>query len=166
MWRFCNSVHNHVVLPYLSLEIIWILSHCHHGLRYRTDDLEISIILPFSSLIYLFNSASQLRTNSYLQWRPNPPLTQTMLGQLCTALWDSRSRPVVIQLGIEPGSVVTDASSTEMQCLRPLRHIGALIWSLLNCWGFFCTAGSVFEFKKASNLNEKCINPYKNVNLL
>ena len=29
------------------------------------------------------------------------------LGQLCNALWDSRSRPVVIQPGIEPGSVVT-----------------------------------------------------------
>ena len=30
-------------------------------------------------------------------------LTRTMLGQLCAALWDSQSRPVVIQAGIEPG---------------------------------------------------------------
>ena len=34
-------------------------------------------------------------------------LTWTTLGQLCTALWDSQSRPVVIQPGNEPGSVVT-----------------------------------------------------------
>ena len=39
--------------------------------------------------------------------RPNPPLTQAKLGQLCAALWDSRSRPVVTQPGIEPGSEVT-----------------------------------------------------------
>jgi hypothetical protein len=29
------------------------------------------------------------------------------LGQLCAALWDSQSRTVVIQPGIEPVSVVT-----------------------------------------------------------
>ena len=34
-------------------------------------------------------------------------LTRTTLGQLCSALWDSQSRPVVIQPGIEPGPVVT-----------------------------------------------------------
>ena len=39
--------------------------------------------------------------------RPNPPLTQTTLGQLRAALWDSQSWPAVIQPGIEPGSVVT-----------------------------------------------------------
>ena len=35
-----------------------------------------------------------------------PNLTLTTLGQLCVALWDSQSLPVVIQPGIEPGSVV------------------------------------------------------------
>ena len=35
--------------------------------------------------------------------------TRTTLGQVCTALWDSRSRPVVIEPVIEPGSVVTAA---------------------------------------------------------
>jgi hypothetical protein len=30
-----------------------------------------------------------------------------MLGQLCTALWESQSRPDVIQPGIEPGTLVT-----------------------------------------------------------
>jgi hypothetical protein len=34
-------------------------------------------------------------------------LTRATLGQLCAALWDSQSRPVGIQPGIEPGSVVT-----------------------------------------------------------
>ena len=29
--------------------------------------------------------------------------TQTTLGQLCTALWDSLSQPVVIEPGFEPG---------------------------------------------------------------
>ena len=38
---------------------------------------------------------------------PNPPLIRTTLGQLFSALLDSWSRPVVIQPGIEPGSVVT-----------------------------------------------------------
>ena len=38
---------------------------------------------------------------------PAKTLTQTMLGELCAALWDSQSRPVVIQPGIELGSVVT-----------------------------------------------------------
>ena len=33
--------------------------------------------------------------------------TWTTLDQLCAALWDSQSRPVVIQTGIDPGSVVT-----------------------------------------------------------
>ena len=36
-----------------------------------------------------------------------PSQTLTSLGQLCTALWDSQSQPVVIQPGIEPGPVVT-----------------------------------------------------------
>ena len=39
--------------------------------------------------------------------------TQMALGQLCTTLWDSQG-------------VCSDASSTEMQCLGPLHHSGAL----------------------------------------
>ena len=35
-----------------------------------------------------------------------PGQTLTTAGQLYTALWDSQSQPVVIQPGIEPGSVV------------------------------------------------------------
>ena len=34
---------------------------------------------------------------------PSQTLTQTTLGLLCTALWDSQSQLVVIQPGIEPG---------------------------------------------------------------
>ena len=61
--------------------------------------------------------------------RPNPPLTRTTLGQLCSALWDSRSRPEVIQPGIEPGSVVTplalrcsalDSCTTQLECWEAL----------------------------------------------
>jgi hypothetical protein len=37
---------------------------------------------------------------------PGQALTRTTLGQLCASLWDFQSRPVVIQPGIEPGSVV------------------------------------------------------------
>jgi hypothetical protein len=36
-----------------------------------------------------------------------PGKTQTTLGQLCVALWDSQSRPDVMQTGFEPGTVVT-----------------------------------------------------------
>ena len=32
--------------------------------------------------------------------------TRTTLDQLCTALWDSQSRPDVIQPGFDPGTVV------------------------------------------------------------
>ena len=38
---------------------------------------------------------------------PGQTLTRAPLGQLCTSLWDSQSRPVVIQPGIDPGPVVT-----------------------------------------------------------
>jgi hypothetical protein len=38
--------------------------------------------------------------------KPYPGQTQTTLVQLCTALWDSQSRAVVIQAGIKPGSIV------------------------------------------------------------
>uniref|UniRef100_A0AAZ3QTS6 Cytochrome c oxidase subunit 5A, mitochondrial n=1 Tax=Oncorhynchus tshawytscha TaxID=74940 RepID=A0AAZ3QTS6_ONCTS len=47
-----------------------------------------------------------------------PGQTLRTLGQLCAAIWDSQSRPIVIQPRIEPGSVVT--SNTEMQCSAPL----------------------------------------------
>ena len=33
--------------------------------------------------------------------------TRTALGQLCAALWDSQSRPDVLQSGFGPGTVVT-----------------------------------------------------------
>jgi hypothetical protein len=33
-------------------------------------------------------------------------LTRTTLSQLCATLWDSQLRPVVIQPGIKPGSVM------------------------------------------------------------
>ena len=57
--------------------------------------------------------------------------TRTTLSQLCAALWDSQSRPLVIPWFDSRVSVVTpqaprcsNASRTEMQCLRPLRHSG------------------------------------------
>jgi hypothetical protein len=37
--------------------------------------------------------------------RPKPSLTRTTLGQMCAALWDSLSRPGVIQPVTKPGSV-------------------------------------------------------------
>ena len=39
-------------------------------------------------------------------------LNQTLLGQLCSALWDSQSQPVGIQPGIKPRSVVTPLALT------------------------------------------------------
>jgi hypothetical protein len=58
--------------------------------------------------------------------------TQTTLGQLCTSLWDSQSRPVAILPGIEPGSVVTplalrcstlDRCTTREPCLSGAEFI-------------------------------------------
>jgi hypothetical protein len=51
--------------------------------------------------------------------QPNPPLTRTTLGK-----WDSPSRQVVIQPMWYLTQVCSDASSTERQSLRPLRHSG------------------------------------------
>ena len=53
--------------------------------------------------------------------RPNPPLTRTMLEQLCATPWVSRSRPPATEPGLEPRI----SSGTAMQCLRPLRHSGS-----------------------------------------
>ena len=39
-------------------------------------------------------------------YRPNPPLTQTTMGQLCAAPWVSWSRPAATEPGLEPGSLV------------------------------------------------------------
>ena len=56
------------------------------------------------------------------------PITLTTLSQLCAALWDSRSRPVVIQPGIEPGSVVTPlalrCSALDQICIAKLQQQG------------------------------------------
>ena len=54
---------------------------------------------------------------------PGQTLTWTMLGQLCAALWNAQSRLVMIQPCTK---VCSGAYSTEMQCLRPLRHSGYL----------------------------------------
>ena len=57
-----------------------------------------------------------------------PGQTLTTLGQLCTALWDSQSQLVIAW---NRTRVCSDASSPEMQCLRPLRHSGALMVNVL-----------------------------------
>ena len=74
----------------------------------------------------LFNYANQ---NTFLFYndglpRPNHPLTRTTLGQLCAALWHSQSRPGW-DTARDRTRVCSDASSTEMQYLTPLRHSGA-----------------------------------------
>ena len=55
--------------------------------------------------------------------------TRTRLGQLCAALWDSQSRPDVIQPGFEPGTVVTPLA-LRCSAFRLLRHSGALAGSI------------------------------------
>ena len=42
-----------------------------------------------------------------------PGQTRTTLSQLCAALWDSQSRPDVVQPGFEPGTVM---SPLELRC--------------------------------------------------
>ena len=48
--------------------------------------------------------------------------TRMTLGQLCAALWDSQSRAGCDTDWVSNQGVCSDASSTEMQCLRPLRQ--------------------------------------------
>ena len=52
-----------------------------------------------------------------------PSLTRTTLGQLCVAPWTSRSQPAATEPGLEH-RVSGGTASTEMQCLRHLRHLG------------------------------------------
>ena len=52
--------------------------------------------------------------------------TWTTLGQLCAALWDSHHSWLRYSLDSNQG-VCSDASRTETQCLRLLRHSGAPI---------------------------------------
>jgi hypothetical protein len=68
--------------------------------------------------------------------------TQTTLGQLCTALWDSNHGWMWYSLDSNQ-SVCSDASSTEMQFFRPLRHLGAPL------------QGSCEDF----NLRFRCVHP-------
>ena len=53
----------------------------------------------------------------------NDCLPRTTLGQLCAALWYSQSRSVMIVWNLT--RVCSDASSTEIQCLRLMHHSGA-----------------------------------------
>ena len=55
--------------------------------------------------------------------RPNPSLTRTMLGQLCTPSWVSRPA-AGYDTAWDQTRVCSDASSSVMQCLRPLYHSG------------------------------------------
>jgi hypothetical protein len=77
---------------------------------------EVSLFLTF-----LFNLASQLRTRSNLQCRPNPdnvvPIVRRSMGLLITGGCDTAQ---------DRTQVCSDTSSTVMQCLRPLCHSGVL----------------------------------------
>jgi hypothetical protein len=65
---------------------------------------------------------------------PGQILTQTTLGQLCAALWDSQSHPGVIQPAIEPGSVVTPQAlrcSTLDRCAT--QELMCWVFRMSNC---------------------------------
>ena len=53
---------------------------------------------------------------------PGQTLTWTTMGQLCAALCDSQSRPVVKLPGIEPGSVVTPLA---LRCSATREHLSS-----------------------------------------
>ena len=68
------------------------------------------------SNIYIFFYLSKSVKNKFLFTMtdyPGQALTWTTLGQLCAALWDSQSQPVLIQPGIEPGLVLTPLTLRE-----------------------------------------------------
>ena len=60
-------------------------------------------------VLFLFNLylTRQVSKNTFLfTMTAYTGQTRTTLGRLCTALWDSQSRPDVIQPRFEPGTVV------------------------------------------------------------
>jgi hypothetical protein len=62
-----------------------------------------------------------------------PGQTRTTLGQLCAALWDSQSRPDVIQLGFEPVTLVTPLAlrCSDLDCCATQETIWLLCLALL-----------------------------------
>ena len=60
----------------------------------------------YSSFVKLGNSVKNKFLFTMMAY-PGQTLSQTTLSQFSAALWDSQSRPVVIQPGIQPESVVT-----------------------------------------------------------
>jgi hypothetical protein len=53
--------------------------------------------------------------------RPNAPLTQTTLGQLCTDPWVSRSRQAATESGLELGSLMAHSDAVTLTT-TPLRR--------------------------------------------
>ena len=58
-------------------------------------------------IIFFIQLVKSVKNKFLFTMTAYPGQTQTTLGQLCTALRDSRSRPDVIRPGFEPGTVVT-----------------------------------------------------------
>ena len=56
---------------------------------------------------YLFKLGKSVMNKLLFTMTAYPGQTRTTLGQLCATLWDSQSRPDVIQPGFKPGTVVT-----------------------------------------------------------
>ena len=69
--------------------------------------------------IFLFNEASQLRTNSYLQWRPTPSKSRRHWANCAPPYQTPNHSWLWYSLDLNQG-VCGDASSTEMQCLEKI----------------------------------------------
>jgi hypothetical protein len=74
-------------------------------------------------LLPLFNYASQLRTHSYLPWRPTPDKPGLHWAYCAPPYGTPNHGRLWYGLDSNQG-ICSDASGTEMQCLRPLRHLG------------------------------------------
>ena len=113
-----------LLLPEVTVQLLTLLAVTQLELVVSPQTGTTSISRPGdnSEMFYLTRHVSK---NKFLfTMTAYPGQTWTTLGQLCPALWDSRLRPVVIQPGNQT-RICSDTSSTEMQCLRPLRHSGA-----------------------------------------
>jgi hypothetical protein len=88
--------------------------------------LVYSTILTLNSkMFYLFNQASQLRTNTYLEWEPTSAKPEQCWANCALPYGTCNQGRLWYSLDLNQG-VCSDTSCTEMQCLRPMRHSGAL----------------------------------------
>jgi hypothetical protein len=114
-----------------SLHYLFMIYLSRDPWHYCAVCLREAVIVHFLFNLYFVKSVK----NKFLFYndglaRPNPRIiTRMTLDQLCATLSDSQSQPVVIQPGIEPGSIVTPLA---LRC-SALDRCATRVNALLSC---------------------------------